>query len=322
MPATGGMQSLPESQPAVVPSKARSISRWVWEDLDQAARIPKIGMVAAVFERACHLAFPGDDYVAVVLPEIGNGPLNIVLDGRSLAFSTFEVPAQASLSRRWLELGELRVPLDGAAIWEPRPDWEQVRAHITDIRDRLFLLATLTLELAPPDSLASFLRWSFPSPGAITWVLPSEVTRGRRSALRSAVTEATSWLSLGWTGDEARLQAGASRLAGLGSGLTPAGDDFLMGVMLWAWLAHPCPERLCWPLLDASISRTTALSVALLRASARGECSSSWQHLLGCLLAGSESELRTAVRAVLAHGHTSGADALAGFVWMAMHQSD
>jgi hypothetical protein len=124
-----------------------------------------------------------------------------------------------------------------------------------------------------------------------------------------------------WTGaltEESltRLRAGAAHLAGLGGGLTPAGDDFLTGAMLWAWLAHPTPNNYCGVLLSASMTQTTMLSAALLQAAARGECSAPWHSMFRALVGGSDTNLAEAVQCVLAHGHTSGADTLAGFLWM------
>ena len=105
-------------------------------------------------------------------------------------------------------------------------------------------------------------------------------------------------------------------LAGLGRGLTPAGDDFLTGLMLWAWLSHSDPDSFCRSLLDVAAPRTTTLSAAFLRAATLGECSVSWHNLLAALSEGRDVEITTAVQKVLAHGATSGADTLAGFLYL------
>ena len=123
-------------------------------------------------------------------------------------------------------------------------------------------------------------------------------------------------MSAGWQGAPSQLAAGASCLAGLGGGLTPSGDDFLAGAMLAAWLSHSVPERVCQLLLHTAAPRTTVLSAALLRAAAAGACSAPWHRLLAALANGGEEQLPSAVEEVLAHGHTSGADALAGFLWV------
>jgi hypothetical protein len=103
-------------------------------------------------------------------------------------------------------------------------------------------------------------------------------------------------------------------LAGLGGGLTPAGDDLLCGAMLAAWLAHPDPAGFCRGVVETAVPRTTMLSAAFLHAAGRGECGAAWHRLLAALAAGADDEIAAATAAVLAHGATSGADALTGFV--------
>jgi len=120
----------------------------------------------------------------------------------------------------------------------------------------------------------------------------------------------------GWAGNQDRLQAAAITLAGLGNGLTPAGDDFLAGVMLWAWLSHLDPIPFCQTLLGIAAPRTTTLSAAFLRAAAQGTCNHPWHILLTAFSEGIESAIETAVQKVLAHGATSGADTLAGFLYL------
>jgi len=141
-------------------------------------------------------------------------------------------------------------------------------------------------------------------------------------AVSAAAWCAAEALREGWGGRVERLHEGALALAGLGSGLTPAGDDFLTGAMLWAWLAHPVPAPFCRALVEAAIPRTTLLSAAFLRAAARGECSASWHGLLEALSERAEARgaswqlaLHQAVQEIMAYGATSGADTLAGFLY-------
>ena len=139
----------------------------------------------------------------------------------------------------------------------------------------------------------------------------------REGGWGGAARRALPLLRAGWAGDLSLLREGAAQLAGLGAGLTPAGDDFLCGLMLWAWLAHPDPEALCRVVVEAAAPRTTTLSAALLRAAGRGECSAAWHRLLAALATGDEGRILAATQRVLAHGATSGAAALAGFLWQA-----
>jgi hypothetical protein len=97
--------------------------------------------------------------------------------------------------------------------------------------------------------------------------------------------------------------------------LTPGGDDFLCGAMLWAWLAHSRPGSLCHAIARSAAPRTTTLSAAFLWAAARGECSAAWHRLLEALAEGNGVGIAQAGQGVLARGATSGADTLAGFLW-------
>jgi len=173
---------------------------------------------------------------------------------------------------------------------------------------RLPLLHALCLRHAPAGSLMALLET--PLPGDV----PAR-------AILSTAQEAAEALREGWGSDRERLQEGAAGLAGLGGGLTPAGDDFLTGVMLWAWLAHPTPASPCRTIVEVAAPRTTTLSAAFLQAAGRGECSAAWHALLAALSEGlneedeeQEAKITVAVQEVLAHGATSGADGLAGFL--------
>ena len=109
----------------------------------------------------------------------------------------------------------------------------------------------------------------------------------------------------------------AQQLAGLGVGLTPSGDDFLMGAIHATWIMHP-PEvasALTQAIADIAAPLTTSLSAAWLRSAGRGEAGVLW-HQFFEVLAGrivNPTCLQEAVDKILSVGETSGADALAGF---------
>ena len=112
------------------------------------------------------------------------------------------------------------------------------------------------------------------------------------------------------------ILAAAARLAGVGEGSTPAGDDYLVGVL------HALPlsgrartaDGLLGSLADIGDGRTTTASAAWLAAAARGKASLVWRALLDAWAAGDEPALRRAARTVRGTGHTSGAFSLRGFI--------
>jgi hypothetical protein len=288
---------------------ALSISRTVRERLNAG---PFHGKALATFEDVCDLATPDGDVVAVVRACVGNGPLNVVTDVQAGSFSRLQPGARARLEPGLLEIGPLRVSLRGASVWEPCPDWDVLRTGRDTLAARLATIVACGSACAPPSSLMVLVA-AAESEGAL---LRKATDRGVvQSAILSAAAAAAKALRAGFRGDATSLQAGAAGLAGLGGGLTPAGDDFLCGAMLCAWLAHPHPQALCQRLVATAAPRTTVLSGALLRATARGECSATWHQLLGALRTGGDADLATAVQEVVSHGATSGADALAGFLW-------
>jgi len=104
-----------------------------------------------------------------------------------------------------------------------------------------------------------------------------------------------------------------SALLGSGPGLTPAGDDAVSGVLLTLRSAGEMPavdrlRRELEPLLPA----TTSLSAALLRAAAEGYAAPPVVALLDQIARG--QFVAAALDPVLAIGHTSGSDLVAGIV--------
>ncbi len=296
---------------------ARSVSHPVQDLLQETS----VARVLAVFEHACDLVTPQGDLVALVTSAVGNGPLNIVVGekpqeqdtgGRWPGFFCDRFPALAAgmparLEGRWLHVGRLKVDLTDAKSWDPRPDWAALRDRGEVISQRLPLVLGFALGAAADGLLALLYPLSTP-------------LQPPCSGTEEQAGEAAALLREGWSGDLDRLRQGVAQLAGLGRGLTPAGDDFLCGAMLWAWLAHPEPQPFCRAVVEVAAPRTTTLSAALLRAAARGECSAAWHRLMACLSRDAEDGLAAAVREVLGYGATSGADALAGFLWMALSQ--
>lgn len=112
--------------------------------------------------------------------------------------------------------------------------------------------------------------------------------------------------------DRRAAAAAARPLVGLGPGLTPSGDDALVGVeaALHA-LGHPAAGFLAMALDDVA-DRTTTVSATLLRQAARGEFTERIHRLLAALLGDDDGALHGAVERAIAWGATSGMDGLIG----------
>jgi hypothetical protein len=113
-------------------------------------------------------------------------------------------------------------------------------------------------------------------------------------------------------GNRDSLMEGARLLAGLGPGGTPAGDDFLVGVMAAIWLLGDEADALA--VAGTAAPLTSALSAAFIRAAGRGEFIDPWHALLETLTTGDLGQVEGAAMRVESFGASSGADALDGFI--------
>jgi hypothetical protein len=104
---------------------------------------------------------------------------------------------------------------------------------------------------------------------------------------------------------------------GLGPGLTPAGDDFIAGLLAalrWQSVASPFAEQLAAGVMREATKRTNKISAALLRYAAEGLLFAPAIDLGNALGAGDQRSAVTATRRLLDIGASSGADTLAGIL--------
>ncbi len=233
-----------------------------------------------VFDAACNLINERREVLSIVTPEIGNGPFNLVIEAHLLFSEHIDVESPVSIVGNQLTLGGLTIDTTNAKLWDPRPEWELLHSKRTEIIGQLRLLPIATHQPALPTDLLS--------------TFSASVAAGDRLASIPA----------------------ARRLAGLGAGLTPAGDDFMMGAMHAAWIIHP-PEIagvLGGQIADTAAPLTASLSAAWLRSAGKGEAGILWHEFFDALITVSRIGNPTyAMNRILAVGETSGADALAGF---------
>ena len=265
-----------------------------------------------VFDNACNLIAEEGEVISLVTPWVGDGPFNIVLD--PINFCDYVVDdTTVRIEQERIRIGALEITLTPVQIWEPCFAWETFRRRQDSISIFAGILEEVLVELAPVGSFVQLIR-----PGEIS-------VREIEAQILLFAREPAGILVEGLLrGDEELCRAGARKLAGLGTGLTPDGDDFMMGCILalWArWAGEGVEEAASWISLEAA-PRTTPLAAAWLQAAGRGECSVRWHGLLQAILAENEENIRDAARAIIHQGHTSGASALAGFTAVLMGEVD
>ena len=259
--------------------------------------------VLSVFDQAVNLVAEGGAVLALVTAARGLTPFGLVVapDVRQ-PFAGVDAASPVSVTSGTLRVGPLEIDYRGAAVWDARPDWATVAAALQARPRWPEDVIVAGIESAPRDSLLPL------------WLEERETPLFKR--FRPAAQHLIGGLQ---TGDWARAAQGVAKLAGLGGGLTPAGDDFVLGVFLAAHAGAfgPAAVAHCPALAEVLAPRTTTLSAAYVRAAAHGECAAYWHALLSALCDPAPSvwvPVAAATRALVSVGHTSGADALAGFL--------
>jgi hypothetical protein len=254
------------------------------------SRYPRI---LHIFDRACNLINERREVLSIVGPQIGNGPFNLVLENNVFFPEHLNFQSQVSRSVNQLTLGDLSIHTADAKLWVPRPDWESLHTKKNEFLNQIISLqATLSDAGGKPGN-------------PLTATLPVTNYQSLISDLCSAlaIVDLSSTLKI------------ASKLSGLGAGLTPAGDDFILGAIYATWIIHP-PEIasvLAKGITNAAAPLTTSLSAAWLRSAGKGEAGILWHAFFESLLAGNQVETQYQVARLLSVGASSGADALAGF---------
>lgn len=209
-----------------------------------------------------------------------------------------------------IRLGGKTLDLTSAEIWNPRPGWSALSTARWQPEFIPVILTRLRAS-APSDSLACVVDLLTAHPAR-----PDTDSRSLQGLPRLAAVRACIRLCLALAEDELPGVAAASAaLAGLGPGLTPSGDDFLIGVVfgIQSGLPPSLAKTLASTISRASGGRTNKISGAWLAAAVEGQAVQAWHDLVKSILSADVVRVDRACQELLGVGHTSGADALAGF---------
>ena len=277
---------------------ARSLPPAIHASLHQADG----AQVLHVFEHVVNLV-AGDKVLSLVTPKIGNGPFNIVLP--DLNFKQHISPSNTLTVRpNALHIGNLVIDLAPAALWNPRPNWPRLRLEHARLRAQIPVIRAVLQQHAPANSWASLIVDLPTTPRSNLDTRIIKLAQQQWKNLYEALIKL----------DQAKCAESARHLVGLGNGLTPSGDDWLVGCGLAAQLNWPSPEAASLLLETIALTApgTTRLSATWLQAAADGMCSEHWHRLFEAAL---DDVFQAALR-IIEQGHSSGADALAGYLAM------
>jgi hypothetical protein len=272
-------------------SAAPKAQRW----LERSSR----ARILNLFPEALNLINDGQTVLSLVVPALGNGPFAIVVDCDEIP-NQFEITEQIVIQNNEILIGDVAFQLDAAEVWNPIPDWQSLIQV-----EKAGLVAEIEGQLRETSSGGGIAEVCYPDeniPGSKFFSAMQAGSNFLLEGLREVNTE--------------KIMTGAETLGGLGVGLTPSGDDYLMGVMygLWASLRPEVASNTCNLIWAGAAGQTTTLAREWLAAAVAGEAVESWHGLVSAVAEVWEEEIARAIGEILETGETSGADALCGFV--------
>lgn len=266
--------------------------------------------VLAVYERSAYL-LTEHGIVAVGMPEIGNGPLNVIVPRREGIADTTPLGLLAGMKGvagggRIAIGSDVVIGLTSAEIWQPAP-WPDAPGADKDALARgLDVLQRGATALLPVDGVAALV---FAPQSKAAKTRSAVAAAPLVAALGSSVAKAR---ATGRWSDEA-IRA-ATLLVGLGPGLTPSGDDLLGGLMLALSASGGVALRdALWDAIAPELDDLTVpISAMHLSAAANGFGADAMHHLIDAVLRGDAAAIAMRLPVVAALGATSGMDAVAG----------
>ncbi|MFQ5942282.1 MAG: DUF2877 domain-containing protein [Anaerolineales bacterium] len=261
--------------------------------------------IHSLYRQSVNLIDPRQDLLSIVLPDLGAGPFAVVASPGERSFKGFDTlnPENQVIIRGYsIKLGHIHIDWEGAENWQPRPNWLQFGEELNETR--ISQLMILLQQFAPQNSFAPLADDSLPEPDQTFQSKAMHAAAGPAKQLQASLGD----------GNLGGVEWAVERLAGLGGGVTPSGDDYLQGAIhaLWSRVDKEQAWSISRVIVGAAVPRTNAISGAWLKAAARGEAGSDWHLLVEALTV--NRGLDEVVIQLILRGHTSGADALAGFL--------
>ena len=257
-------------------------------------------VVLARFDTAVYLAVGGHEGVLpVVTSDALMLPTSVRLPVRSDALRWGVDPGDTVLvGGSSLHLGDHEVQV---VRW-----WRPSRVTAVPATVPAHRLASLAELLATAAASAAV-----PAVGAAT--VPTDATDPAGPAGPSLTVRSAAVLRAALSGSGDVVDARVRELVGAGAGLTPSGDDALCAVLLvLRAVGADDAHTLVRTAVDAAARRTTSLSASLLHAAAEGYAVPAVADLVRAVLGDDPEAGGPALAAVLAIGHSSGRDLVAG----------
>jgi hypothetical protein len=272
---------------------------------DVRARAGTSGQVRSVHRAAIYIDLEGtDELLVIAVEDVGGVPGGIVVRGAAdlrIAGIAPGVRFRPSPDGWAIPSADLQISSSNAVCWSPKlPATARVdgsaRTAERVLAARRLASAEASGGLAP---LLTGLAGPL-GPLADPWLVRgAALVSAQLAALGRADVQGAMWPTID--------------LIGLGVGLTPSGDDYLVGLLAGLEAAHqPARAELAATVVAHARSRTTSIGVSSLVHAASGAYAERVHDVLAAIADDQARGLERAIRRLLAYGATSGGDLLVG----------
>lgn len=266
------------------------------------------GRVRSVHRAAIHVELERTgELLVVAIDDVGGLPGGILVSGSTDLRGIGVEPGmglRAGGDRLMIPDAPVEIPLDAARPWSPAlPEAGRLefRRDAAACADALADARRIAGRRAPRAGLGPLLAdGGTAATGGDSWLPAAQVRIDRQRWAFDA-------------DDLASVLGEAVELIGLGPGLTPSGDDYLVGLLAGLDAAgHRSRPALATAVRYAAPDRTTWIGATTLRHAAAGRYAERLHDVLIALADGAAVGLESAVERAMAYGATSGADTLVG----------
>ncbi len=262
------------------------------------------GVVSAVFARSSHLN-AGNLIITVGTPEIPSHPLVV----KTASFFKMKPGERFSMDDGSILINRTQlINLSGIPVYTPEIRVEHIAGEEVIAKAVKRARQTTCEAFSGKKNIGMFLPFftEDPTENAFTKEAMPPVKRIKSALLKN---------------DWKKMEREFCGLAGVGIGLTPSGDDFLIGFLSALRFyknsggGATLPSEKCFDRIAEKVGRkTTSFSSTLLRSAAKCWCSRDVADWLSAVHHGDIGFVKASTLRVLASGHSSGVDTLAGLV--------
>ena len=267
------------------------------------------GIVHSVFDHACNIQLAKNRLVALISPKLPNYPSAIKLDiaeNRMIRSIGFKTGMKAAVNKDEIKIPDINITilLTDVKVWDSSPLF--LRSNISEekLNENIEKIRDLILKYGKIEGVASILD-------------VNAVDNNYKNFIINSVKRLAKGIS---DFDYKEISEASKRLIGLGPGLTPAADDFLLGILaslyyIGYYFGNHLEnlKKIAGFIIYDLPGRTTFISEIMLRNGMKARFSEPIRDLMLAVIHTTSAQDKCIN--LLNIGGTSGSDCAAGIVW-------